>query len=168
MDKIVFGKIVKPQGLKGEVKVLLSTNQTDFIKNLKSLYIGENIIPVEIEKSYFVGKFVVFKFFGISSIKDAEKIRNLDVSVLKDDFVISEDNYLIEDLIGSMIYDENDKEIGRLKEILQYGAADIFVVYADGREYSFPFINEVVLKIYPRQKVIIVSKKKFDEVKICE
>lgn len=168
LDKISFGKIVKPHGLKGEVKVLLSTNQTQFLANLKYAYIGENDIPVKVEKSYIVGKFVIIKFFGISSFEQADKLRGLVVAIERKDFVLPQDNFLVEDLIGSTLYDEKNVEIGKLIEVLQYGAADVFVVWADGREYSFPFIKEVVLKVLPQQKVIIVSRQKFDEVKICE
>lgn len=168
MNKISFGKIVKPHGLKGEVKVLLSTNQTQFLSTLKNVYIGENDIPVKVEKSYIVGKFVIIKFFGISSFEQADKLRGLIVAVERKEFVLPEDNFLVEDLIGSTIYDEKNKEVGKLIEVLQYGAADVFVVWADGREYSFPFIKEMVLKVLPQQKIIIVSRQNFDEVKICE
>ena len=147
---------------------MLSTNQTQFLSTLKNVYIGENDIAVKVEKSYIVGKFAVIKFFGISSFEQADKLRGLMVSTNRNEFVIPKDNFLVEDLIGSTLYDENNNEIGKLKEILQYGAADIFVVWADGREYIFPYIKEVVLKVFPEQKIIIVSKQKFDEVKICE
>lgn len=168
MQKVVIGKIVKPQGLKGEVKVLLTTNETNFVKNLKSLFIGENDIPVKIEKSYFVGKFVVFKFAGFSSFEQADKLRNLSVLADRKDFTIEKDTFLIGDILGSMVYDENNNEIGRLLNVEQYGAADVFVVFADGRQYSFPFVKDVVKKVYPEQKIIVVNKEKFDEVKICE
>ena len=164
--QILLGKIVKPQGLKGEVKIQLSTNNLAVFNNLKAMYIGSSC--AEIEYLRLKDNFVIVKFKAINDIEKAELLRGKEVFIDKQDFIMEQDNYLVEDLIDSSVYDENNNFIGKLIDVEQYGAADIWIIYADGRDYYVPFIKKVFTKILPQQKLIFVNKKEFDANKICQ
>ena len=64
--QICIGKIVKPQGLKGEVKLQLSTNNLAVFNNLAKVYIGKSC--AQIEHLRIKDNFVYFKFKGIDDI----------------------------------------------------------------------------------------------------
>lgn len=168
MELLTIGKIVKPQGLKGEVKIKLYTSYDHGVKNLKTVYIDEigkkNIKTVSVRSG-----FAYILFEGVSTCEQAEKLRNLEVNALKDDMkIVVPDTFYITDIIGSKVFDENNNFIGTIESVEQYGAADVWNVWADGRIYSFPYIKDIVKKVYPQQKMVIVDKKEFDEAKICE
>ena len=164
--QILLGKIVKPQGLKGEVKIHLSTNNLAVFNHLKKMYIGAS--SAEIETLRLNNNFLYVKFKGIDNVDKAELLRNKEVFVDKSDFILQEDSYLIDDLIGCSVYDENNNFIGKFVDCEQYGAADIWIIYADGRDYYVPFLKSVFTKILPLQKMIFVNKKEFDSNKICQ
>ena len=164
--QIKIGKIVKPQGLKGEVKIQLSTNNLAVFNNLRHVYIGSSC--AEIEHLRIKDNFVIVKFNQINDIDKAELLRNKEVFVDKKDFILEEDSYLIEDLIDCSVYDESNNYIGKFVDVEQYGAADIWIIYADGRDYYVPFLKNIFTKVLPQQKLIIINKKLFDENKICQ
>ena len=164
--QVKIGKIVKPQGLKGEVKIQLSTNNLAVFNNLRAMYIGPS--SAEIEYLRLKDNFVIVKFKQINDIDKAELLRGKEVFVDKKDFVLEQDNYLIEDLIDCSVYDENNNFIGKFVDVEQYGAADIWIIYADGRDYYVPFLKQIFTKVLPQQKIIIINKKAFDENKICQ
>ena len=164
--QVKIGKIVKPQGLKGEVKIQLSTNNLAVFNNLRAMYIGPS--SAEIEYLRLKDNFVIVKFKQINDIDKAELLRGKEVFVDKKDFVLEQDNYLIEDLIDCSVYDENNNFIGKFVDVEQYGAADIWIIYADGRDYYVPFLKQIFTKVLPQQKIIIINKKAFDENKISK
>lgn len=168
MELLTIGKIVKPQGIKGEVKIKLYTGYEHGVKNLKTVYIDQhgkkNIKTVSVRFG-----FAYILFDDISTCEQAEKLRNLEVSAIKDDMKINVPNtFYITDIIGSQVFDEDKKLIGVIENVEQFGAADVWSIRANGRIYSFPYIKDIVKKVYPEQKMIIINKKEFDEAKICE
>ena len=165
MQQVSVGKIVKPQGLNGEVKILLSTDNLAVFNNLKYLYVG--VSKAKIESLRLNDQFAFVKFAGIDDVDKAEMLRGKFVSVDKNDFLLPEDQYLIEDILDSQIFDKQNNFVGKLVDVEQYGAADIWVIFADGREYQIPFLKEIFVKVLPQQKLIIVDKEKFDQHKIC-
>lgn len=168
MELLTIGKIVKPQGIRGEVKVQLYTSYEHGIKNLKTVYIDEigkkNIKTVSVRFG-----FAYILFEDISTCQQAEKLRNLEVSAIKDDMkIIVPDTFYISDIIGCQVFDENKNLIGIIENVEQFGAADVWSLRADGRIYTFPYIKSIVKQVYPEQKLIIIDKKEFNEAKICE
>lgn len=168
MELLTIGKIVKPQGIKGEVKIQLYTDYEHGVKNLTAVYVDQ-IGKKEIKTVSVRFGFAYILFEGINSREEAETLRNLEVSADKEQMEINEpDLYYIEDVIGSKVFDENQNLIGTIENVEQFGAADVWSIRADGRIYSFPFLKSVVKKVLPKQKIIIIDKKAFNEVKICE
>ena len=168
MELLTIGKIVKPQGVKGELKVQLYTSYEKGVKNLKTVYVDQigkkNIKTVSVRFG-----FAYILFEGYSSRNEVENLRNLEISASKEDMKIVEDDiFYIEDVIGCEVFDENKNKIGVLEDVEQYGAADVWIIRANGRRYSIPYINSIVTKVLTEQKMVFVNKKAFDEGKVCE
>lgn len=168
IDFVLVGKIVKPQGIKGEVKVKIFTNNLEAFNNLKCVYLGKDKKEKKVQAVSVRFGFAYIMLEGCTTRNDAEKFRNLDVYVNRNQIKEEENTFLIGEVIGSSVVDENNELIGKLVDVEQYGAADVWVIFADGRNYSVPFIETIFLKVLPNQKLIVVNKQAFDEVKICE
>lgn len=125
MQKLLVGRVVKPQGIKGEVKVLLLTDGFFSVKNLKEAYIGDKLYKINTIKDAGVP----CAFLGLQGICDrnaAEALRGAEVYA--DKSLINKDNnaYFIEDLIGLTLYAGEDK-IGTIQDVIKSNV-DMFVI----------------------------------------
>ena len=167
------GKIVKPQGIKGEVKVLATTSDLDKFKNLKSiiLQIDEEAKDEDIEKAKdiksitgvkYLKDFVILKLENIDKVEDAEKLRNLSIYIKREDSGdLKTNEYFVADLKELTVVDyDNDKEIGIVADILETKNQNILVVKKDKnakKEILIPLVDEFIKKIDLDNKRIIVS-----------
>ena len=75
----------------------------------------------------------------------------------KDAVPLKKDEYFIADLTGCLVVDEEGKELGILKEVLETGANDVYVVGTpDGKELLFPAIRECIRKVDIQKQLIQV------------
>ena len=74
-----------------------------------------------------------------------------------------EDELLVDDLIGAILYDDKGNMVGQIVEILNYGASDIFVVEKEGREYSIPYVEEIFSM---ENGQLVVDSKRLEEVMV--
>lgn len=153
MNYFNVGKIVNTQGLQGEMRVL---SVTDFAEerfkkgNSLSLFDKKEqfVMDVEIASHRKVKNFDIIKFKGMYHINDIEKFRDFTLKVAEEDLSDLEDGeFYYHEIIGLEVY-ENDVLLGRIKEILQPGANDVWVVKRKGkRDLLLPYIPPVVLGI---------------------
>ena len=162
MEKILIAKILKPQGIKGELKCKPLTDMTDKFSDIKAVEING--------KEYSVDSFVCrfgFAYLSLSEIKDrnlAETFRNKDVFASKENF---DGNILISDIEGCFLYDETNKLIGQVVSVEQYGSADILnVKETSGAKFSVPLVDAVVKRIVVSSKTIIVDKSSYKSSRI--
>ena len=153
MNYFNVGKIVNTQGLQGEMRVL---SVTDFAEerfkkgNTLSLFDKKDrfVMNVEIASHRKVKNFDIIKFKGMYHINDIEKFRDFTLKVREEDLTDLEDGeFYYHEIIGLEVY-ENDVLLGTIKEILQPGANDVWVVKRKGkRDLLLPYIPPVVLGI---------------------
>ncbi|EGJ39974.1 16S rRNA processing protein RimM [Streptococcus sanguinis SK49] len=153
MNYFNVGKIVNTQGLQGEMRVL---SVTDFAEerfkkgNTLALFDKKDrfVMDVEIASHRKVKNFDIIKFKGMYHINDIEKFRDFTLKVREEDLTDLEDGeFYYHEIIGLEVY-EDDVLLGRIKEILQPGANDVWVVKRKGkRDLLLPYIPPVVLGI---------------------
>ena len=160
---ITLGKIVRPHGVKGDVKVILSLNDLSFFFIFDVVYINNQ--PYTIQNVKQVSDGIALKLEGINSMNDAENYRNKDVCVERKYLPQLEENeFYAEDLIGCTLYFENNKEVGKIFDIQNYGATDILVIKDGTEEYLCPFLNNLIVDADLTNKKIVINKKAFLEV----
>lgn len=164
--KIEIGKILKAQGIKGEVKLVCYLDNSAMLKNVKQLYIGTKTYTVE--KIRFDGEFCYILLHGIKDRNTAESLRNWTVYADKDCVALQADRFFINDLIDCKAALDNGEIIGVVRDILQYGAADVFVCDNKGRTVLFPYLKDVVLSVNVESKLITLNAKRFAEVAVYE
>ena len=152
MEKVLkVGIISSTHGVRGEVKVFPTTDDAKRFKNLKEVLMdtGKEFCPLQIETVRFFKHFVILKFKDYDRLDDVEKFRGKALFVTREHAVkLNKDEYFIADLIGMNVTADDGILKGRLKDVLQTGANDVYVIsLEDGRELLLPAIKECVLDI---------------------
>lgn len=166
-DKYVIGKVLKPQGIKGEIKIEYYTSNFEYLKSLKSVYIGEteySVSSVNIRNGF---AFIMLK--TVVDRNNAELLRNQELWVEKSQAPeLSQDEYYTDDLVGCALVSENNDIIGHVVDIEKYGSADILNIIGKNGQQSFPHVKGVIKSVDIENKKIFIDDKKFDEVVISQ
>ena len=146
--KYEIGKIVNTFGIKGEIKIY---PYVDYIMDLKFFYVDDN--KMEIEKCRTQKNLVIVKIKGIDDINVVEKLKGKIASVYEEDLPsLPEGTYYIKDLIGLDVITDDGRELGKLDDVIQTGANDVYNVNG----ILLPVIDEVVKKIDLKNHKIVV------------
>lgn len=160
ISELQVGVITQTHGIRGEVKVFPTTDDATRFKKLKEVILdsGRERLVMTIEGVKFFKKYAILKFKGYDSINDIEKYKGAKLLVTRDNAVaLKKGEYFVADLIGLRVETENGETLGELKNVLETGANDVYVVeMEDGREVLLPAIKECVLKIDMESSVITV------------
>lgn len=161
-DYISVGKILNFHGIKGEAKVGFSKKQTDFLTKLKSVFIRfeNDYLPFEVSSVRFNKNFALIKFKGIDSINDIIPYKNCLIFVEQDVIRenLAEDEFLIDELTGLDVFDENENKIGVVVGVSNNGANDLISVKSVSKKISMiPFVKALVPKVDIKNKKIVIN-----------
>ena len=156
------GKIVNTHGIRGEVRVLPTT---DFVKERlapqQKLYLQEADGPLEltVEGARQHKGFILVKFAGYDNINAVEGFRGHELMVSAADQQPLEDGqYYYHQIIGLAVKTVAGEELGRIKEILAPGANDVWVVERPGKtDLLLPVIDDVVKRVDLDQGLVTVE-----------
>lgn len=162
-----IGVIASTHGLKGEVNVFPTTQDPERFLDLKKVILDtgrEGKKELTIEKVRFNKKFVIVKFKEFNDINEVERLRQKELIVCREDAIaLEEGEYYLADLEGMTIVDEDGKELGILKQVIQTGANDVYEMkrtdedVAEGSEtVMIPGIKECVKNIDVENKVMTI------------
>lgn len=157
--KYVVGQVLKPQGIKGEVKVLSVSPNPERFKTLKQVFFEKDIIQTySIETVRISDKFVFLKLKGIDNRDDCEKLRGCDVLIDAKDLIdLKPGEHFVHDLIGCQVVTDAGVLLGKLVEISQFTSNDVYVVKNEaGNEILLPATKEVIKQVEVENKRIIV------------
>lgn len=161
MDNLLeVGQIVNSYGIKGFIKVVPLVDNNNQFKEFKTLYIQEKKTyrELKIEEVKFSKNLVLLKVEGIETIEDALKFKNLYLFAKREDIKLEEGAHFIVDLIGLEVYTEEGKLLGILKEVLQPGANDVYIVENENKQQILlPVIPDVIKNIDLQSKKITVK-----------
>ena len=145
------GAITQTHGIKGEVKVFPTTDDVNRFKKLKTVLLdtGKENIELEIEGVKFFKQYVILKFKGIDNINDVEKYKGMSLLVTRENAVkLKKNEYFIADMIGMKVITDDEKDFGILKEVMQTGANDVYVIKTvDEKEVLLPAIKQCILEV---------------------
>lgn len=159
-ELLQVGIITQTHGIRGEVKVFPTTDDPKRFKRLKEVLLdtGKEKIALEIEGVKFFKQFVILKFKGLDNINDVEKYKTKSLLVTRENAVrLRRNEYFIADLIGLQVQTEDGAHFGELKDVIQTGANDVYVVTCDdGKEALLPAIKECILEVNMEAQMITV------------
>ena len=145
-DLLRVGVITSTHGIRGEVKVFPTTDDPMRFKKLKKAVIcgrRENV-NVEIASVKFFKQYVILKFKEFDNINDIEQYVKKDLCVTRENAVKCEPGeYFICDLIGLDVITDEGEHIGKLTDVLETGANNVYEVTADnGKTILIPVIDQ--------------------------
>lgn len=156
------GKIVNTQGIKGEIRVISSTDfpEERFAKgNFLYIEVAPNdLIEVKVSSHRIHKNFHLLSFVGLDNINDVEKYKGKLLKISDDQLTdLDEGEFYYHEIIDCEVFTEDGEKIGIIKEILSPGANDVWVVKRPGeKDLLLPYIEEVVKEVDIENKKVIV------------
>lgn len=160
MDELLrIGVITTTHGLKGEVKVFPTTDDARRFDDCDEVILikKSECIPVHVERVRYFKNLVIVKFREFNDISEVEQLRKYDIMVTRENAVpLEEGEFFICDVIGARVVEEDGTQIGIVKDVLETGANNVFVIETgDGREVLFPSIPDCIKKVDVEQKEVV-------------
>lgn len=152
-EYLVIGFFHRPHGVSGEILLDVLTDFQDRLQSGIQIYVGEKYLPMIITSVRGHSKGLLITLDGIDDREAVGKLRNQYVYVLAVDRPsLPEGKYYHHQLIGLSVVDKNGTSLGKLTEILETGANDVYVVRSEsGKEILLPAIPSVVLDVNQAQ-----------------
>lgn len=161
-DYFIIGKILKPFGVSGEVKVLPITDNVERFKDIPFIYIKKynTYVKVPVSSSRIADRFALLKLSGALNRDDVDKYRGKYLYIDRENAVNLEKNsYYYYDILECRVVTTEGVELGVVDDIKNAGSCDIYVVKLKDREdvIMIPAISDVVKKIDIRSKKIEIK-----------
>ena len=154
MNYNVCGKILKTHGLKGEVKVLNSSDFPRFMKNKTVYYLDNNeYLPLKIRNVKEANPLIV-SFYDYDDINQIIPLVGKDLYALKNKDDLKENEYYYSDLIGKDIYNEDNIKRTTVKDVIHLPQGEYLVCYIEDKRKLIPF-NEHFIKEVLDDRIII-------------
>lgn len=165
MEWFNVGRIVNTHGIRGEVRVISSTDfeEVRFALGSKlAVFKKDDKKPiwVTVESARRHKNFILLTFEGYNNINLVEPFKEGMLKVTKDqleDDQLEENEYYYFEIIGCEVFSEEGEKIGSISEILETGANDVWEVKADnGKKHYIPYIEDIVKEIDIEEKKITI------------
>lgn len=155
---IECGKIINTHGCHGGVKLESWCNTPEVLASLKSLYLlsGGNYTEHRVLRASVFRQFVVAELEGIADMDAALALKKTIVYARRSDIPLDEGEYFIADLIGLPVRDASTGKLyGTLKEMINRGASDIYVVDTPDGDRMIPAVPEFIRSIDPDTEILV-------------
>ncbi len=150
-ERFQVGIIANTHGIAGEVKVFPTTDDPARFKKLKNVILdtGKGDKILDITQVKFFKNMVILRFRQFSNINEVQIYKGKSLYVTRENAVkLEEDEYFIADMIGMRIVSTEGEELGTLKDVLQTGANDVYIVDGpDRKELLLPAIGECIKEV---------------------
>lgn len=167
MDKYLeIAKIVSVHGVHGEVNAQAWCDSPKSLCRLKKLYSKDGSVCYAVERARPKGdSMAILKLRGTDTPEAAQRLRNTVLFADREDMPLPKGTYFIADLIGMDAVTEDGEQLGKITDVLETGANDVYEITKGGKKFYIPAIPSVVLKTDTGAGVMTVYKMEglFDE-----
>jgi 16S rRNA processing protein RimM len=150
---LIIGEVLRPHGVKGELRIRLLTDYPERIATLHTVVLGRDIATGTRRTYRLLGmrrnaEYGLLRLEGIDSREAADRLRQLLVMIPIEDAVpLEPGEFYLFQLIGLRVLTEEGRMLGELVEVLETGANDVYVVRPPaGPDILIPVIEGVVLR----------------------
>ena len=161
-DMITIGRVVKPQGRRGEVLTEPLTDRPDRFPSLRRAYVagpsGE-AREVRVSSCWPHKSRFVLKLDGVDSIDAAEQFRGLELRIAPEELAtLPSGSYYHHDLIGLLAEDESGRPRGRVDGVWDTGAgAPVLILRGPEGEELLPLAADFVKRVDAEHGRIVVA-----------
>ena len=147
-ELVTIGRVVRPQGRRGEVLAQPLSDRPDRFPTLQQAYVatpGGGSRALAVDSCWpHKGRFVL-KFAGVDTIDAAEALRGAELGIGAEELApLPEGSYYHHQLKGLSVVDRGRGELGRVSDILDAGAAPVLVVRDGDSETLIPLAAQFV------------------------
>lgn len=157
---ITIGKVVKPFGVKGEMKI---EPMTDFPERFTGLRVANLVSPAgkemacEIESVRYVGGSPCMLFKGYDSPEKAKLLNGWLLKVPEEEVVpLPEGSYYWFELIGMEVCSDAGEKLGTIIDVFETGSNDVYVMRHRGKEVYIPATREVIRQVDRSAKKMVI------------
>ena len=154
-DFFTVGQIVNTHGIKGEVKVMVLTDDANNFKRYGKVLVKDEWKKIEGVK--FQKDRVILKLEGINDMNTAEEYKQQYLMVSREDEPeLPDDMFYITDIIGSDVVDTEGNELGKIYDVIQTKNNDVYWIRKP-KELLIPVLEDIVLEINVEEKKVIIE-----------
>ena len=165
MEKLIIGEVLKPQGIRGELKIKTYTDYPEAVKEFQRVYIDGKEYKI-LSFRVAQGGFAFVNLRGVPDRNTAELFRGKLLEGERDDGpILEEGQYYIVDIIGLSCETEEGEVLGVVTDVNTL-SSDIYTIEKAGKKILFPAVKKVVKKVDIENKKLIVDKTIFDEIAV--
>ena len=163
-ERLVIGRLATAHGTRGELRMAIVASQPDGLRRLRTVYIGEEQRPYQVRRLHLIanGKEAILRLTALNNPEEAAELRGervwADLTALP---ALQEHEYYHYQLLGLDVSDEGGKLLGRLSEIIETGANDVYVVRGPAGEVLLPAIDGVILAVDLEAGTMTVRPQEF-------
>lgn len=147
---IECGRVINTHGCHGGLKLESWCNSPEELAALKRVFFkkGANYTESKVVRASVYKQFAVAVFDNVNSMDEALSLKGATVYALREDFELEDGEYFIADLTGLNVIDAKDGKVyGKLSEVVNRGASDIYVVDTPNGERMIPVVPEFIERV---------------------
>ena len=144
------GIIINTHGVRGDVKLESLCDSPEVLASLERVFVleGGNYREIEVKHTSIFKQFVLATLEGVDDMDKAIAMKGTTLYANRDDFELGEGDYFIADLLGLPVIDNIDGKVyGKIKDVVNRGASDIYVVTTPTGERMMPVVDEFVKRV---------------------
>ena len=156
---LAVGRLGKPHGVRGEISMQVHTDFPERLTPGSIVYIGPDHQQHRIQSIRWHRDRLLIKFDEYPHREAVGALRNLWVLVpTADRPPLPEGEYYHHELIGLEVHTVTGEPLGQIREIIQTGANDVFLIRSDdGKELLLPWTDEVIQRIDLESSEVLVQ-----------
>lgn len=155
---LVVAQVLAPWGHRGEVRAEILTDFPKRFAGMERIFVGDDLVPYRVQSARLHKGNVVLKLEGIDNPDQAEHLRGELLYVPVEEAVpLGKDQYYQYQIMGLEVWTVEGRFLGRVTEILETGANDVYVAEQDGREVLIPAVAEVVQEVDLKRHRLMVK-----------
>jgi len=154
---VTIAVLGKPRGNRGEVTAIALSSHADRYSALQTVYLFGSGETAGIERVWEHEGTLIFKFRGVDSISDAEKLRGAEVRIPGSERAeIAEDEFYHSDLVGCELRDRaSGRRVGTVTGVEEYGGPALLEI--DEGRMLVPFVRAICVEIRPEERLIVAE-----------
>jgi len=141
-------RVLRPHGVRGELKVRLETDFPERFALLKRVYLGPDYLPFELESFRNLPGYGLLKLKGLDDRTSAQALSGMDVQIpISEAMPLPAGEYYEHEIVGLAVWSEDGQQLGVIEEVLFTGSNAVFICVGAGGEVLVPNLPEVVIKV---------------------
>lgn len=147
---IECAKVINTHGCHGGLKLESWCNTPEDLASLKKLYLsdGGKYVEYKVKKASVFKQFVIMDIEGVCDMDVALGLKNKIFFADRADFLLEDGEYFIADIIGLDVIDSvSGKVYGKISDVINRGASDIYVVDTVAGERMIPVVDEFIVNV---------------------